>query len=248
MLARWFASEKARKRWNLGFTVFVALTVVILLVAFVVVTTKLVPIWVTDWQGVHGNYPTGHLTYVVPDKWDTTTLTGLKSPGDEVWWSVFDDQVTTVSPTYSACFDATECAKNPPVGARVALESAAGHGQTTIEGWYQNWAEVTAHSLGPDVVLPLADYTRVSLGGQTALCAANQEGSQMLPPHAPPSRHFATVFAGYTPSYVGQAVVMCFALWQGRVYHMEVTVELRTATQNSDLRDAARMIESLRFT
>ena len=246
-LARWFSSEKARKRLSLGFTVFVAITVVILLVAFVVNAFQLVGIWVTGWQGGHGYYPTGHLTYTVPDTWDTTTLTGLNASGDDVWWSVFDDHITAVSPTYTACFDETECAKNPPAGARIALESAAGHGQTTTGGWYQSWAEATAHRIGPDAVLPLADYTRVSLGGQTALCAANQEGSQMLPPHVPTSPHFDTVFAGYTPPYVGQAVVMCFALWQGRVYYMEVTVELRTAAQNSDLRDAARMVESLRF-
>jgi hypothetical protein len=41
---------------------------------------------------------------------------------------------------------------------------------------------------------------------------------------------------------------MCFALWQGRTYFLEVTVDLHTASQHSDLRDAARMVESLRFT
>jgi hypothetical protein len=41
---------------------------------------------------------------------------------------------------------------------------------------------------------------------------------------------------------------MCFALWQGRAYYMEVTVKLHTASQALDMRDAARLIESLRFT
>ena len=41
---------------------------------------------------------------------------------------------------------------------------------------------------------------------------------------------------------------MCFALWQGRAYYLEVTMELHTASQDIDLRDASRLIESLRFT
>jgi hypothetical protein len=64
----------------------------------------------------------------------------------------------------------------------------------------------------------------------------------------PASPDFDTTFAGYKPPYVGEAVVMCFALWQGRVYYMEVTVNLHTASQDTDLRNAARLIESLRFT
>jgi hypothetical protein len=216
-----------------------AIAFVIVLVAFVASLVQLVPIWVTGWQGAHGHYPTGRLTYTVPDKWDTSTLTDIKYPDPTVWWSVFDDQVATWSPSYSW---------TPPDGARVALESGSSHGFTSIEAWYQNWAAVTDGSLGSGTVLPLADYTRVSLGGQPALCAASQEGSQMLPPHPPTSPHFDTVFAGYTPPYVGEAVVMCFALWHGQTYYLEVTVELHTASQNSDLRDAARMIESLRFT
>lgn len=244
----WLSRLRTRKRFERIFLLFLSITLVILLVALVVDLVLLVPIWVTDWRGAHGHYPTGHLTYTVPERWDATTLTGIKHSSPDVWWSVFDDQVTAVSPSYSACFTEEQCAKSPPDGARVALESASGRSLPTIEAWYQAWAGAIARSLGSGVVLPLADYARVSLGGQTALCAANQVGSQMLPPHPPPSPHFDTTFAGYTPPYIGQAVVMCFALWQGRAYYLEVTVELHTASQNSDLRDASRLIESLRFT
>lgn len=233
-------------RFNRAVTLFVSIIVVILLVALGVDSVQLVSIWVTDWRGAHGHYPTGHLTYTVPEQWDTTTLTDLKS--SDVWWGAFDDQVAVTSPSYSACFTEDQCAKRPPDGARVALESASGHGLPTIEAWYQNWAEVTDSSLGSGTVLPLTDYTRVPLGGQTARCAANQAGSQLVPPHPPLSPHFDTTFAGYTPPYSGEAVVMCFALWQDRAYYLEVTVELHTASQDSDLRDASRLIASLRFT
>jgi hypothetical protein len=246
-LARWLSSlqPQARKRFDRAFGLFAATTIAILLVVFVVLMVQLVSIWVTGWQGAHGHYPTGHLTYAVPEKWDTTTLTNLKS--SDVWWGVFDDRVTVISPSYSACYGEDACAANPPHGARVDLESAPGHSLPTIEAWYQNWAVATVGRFGADTILPLADYAHTSLGGQGALCAANQAGSQMLPPHPPPSPHFDTVFSGYTPSYLDQAVVMCFALWQGRVYYMEVTVELHTASRDTDLRDAARLIESLRF-
>jgi hypothetical protein len=248
LLTRWLSSQQARTRLDRGFALFAKITLVILLVAFVVDMVLLVSIWVTDWQGAHGHYPTGHLAYSVPERWDTTTLTGLNPSGPHVWWSVFDDQVTAISPSYSACFTAAQCTKTPPSGARVALESAPGHSLPTIEAWYQNWADATDRRFGSGTVLPLADYTRVPLGGQAALCAANQEGSQMLPPHPPPSPHFATTFPGYTPPYISQAVVMCFALWQGRVYYVEVTVELHTATRDVDLHAAAHLIESLHFT
>lgn len=239
VLTRWRSSPQVRKRLERGFGIFVVVLLVVLLVVIVVLSVQLVSIWVTDWQGTHGHYPTGHLTYTVPEHWDTSTLTDLNFPNPTVWWDVFDDQVAAISPSYSW---------TPPDGGRVALESGPSHGFPTIEAWYQNWAEVTDRSLGSGTVLPLADYTRAPLGGQTALCAASQEGSRMLPPHPPSSPHFDTTFAGYTPPYVGQAVVMCFALWQGRIYYLEVTVELHTASQDTDLRDTARMIESLHFT
>jgi hypothetical protein len=44
------------------------------------------PIWVTSWQGAHGRYPTGHLTYAVPNGWDTTNFTGLNPKNTDVWW------------------------------------------------------------------------------------------------------------------------------------------------------------------
>ena len=132
-LARWHSSlqPEARKRFDRAFGLIVASTLVILLVVFVVLMVQLVSILVTGWQGAHGHYPTGHLTYTVPEKWDTTTLTNLKS--SEVWWGVFDDQVTVISPSYSACFTEDQCAKRPPNVARVALESAPGHSLPTIE-------------------------------------------------------------------------------------------------------------------
>jgi hypothetical protein len=40
---------------------------------------------------------------------------------------------------------------------------------------------------------------------------------------------------------------MCFALWQDRAYHVEVDVQLHTATQAADLLHAGRMVNSLRF-
>lgn len=239
MLTQRLSSQKASKRIDRGVALIIAVTIVIILVVIVIGLIQLVPIWVTDWQGAHGHYPTGRLTYSVPDDWNTSTLTGLSFPDPNVWWSVFDDEVATWSPSYSW---------TTPDGARVALDSAPSRGFPTIEAWYQNWAEATDSSLGSGTVLPLVDYTHAPLGGQTALCAASQEGSQLLPPHPPPSPHFDTTFVGYTPPYIGQAVVMCFTLWQGRAYYMEVTVELHTASQDSDLRNAAHMIESLRFT
>jgi hypothetical protein len=222
------------------------LLLLLALVAVILAGVQLVSLWVTSWQGAHGRYPTDRLTYVVPNGWDTTTLTGLgiKNPG--VWWDVFDDQVTATSPTYAACYT-PPCAVGTDRGARVDLESAAGHGASTIEGWYQAWAVATARHFGPDVVLPLTDYTRVPLGGQTALCAANQAGSQMLPPYPPPSPHFDATFPGYSPSHSDTAAVMCFALWQGRAYYVEVTVQLHTATQAADARNANSMLNSLRF-
>ncbi|HLJ82122.1 MAG TPA: hypothetical protein VKT52_11580 [Ktedonobacterales bacterium] len=248
VLTRWLSQLRTGNRFNRAATLLVSIILVSLLVALVVDSVQLVSIRVTDWRGAHGHYPTGHLTYTVPERWDTTTLTDLNPASTDVWWAVFDDQVTAVSPSYSACFTDEQCAKSPPDGARIALESASGRSLPTIEAWYQALAEATARRFGPGILLPLADYTRVPLGGQTALCAASQAGSQMLPLHPPPSPHFDTTFAGYTPPYVGQAVVMCFALWQNRAYYLEVTVDLHTASQDNDLRDASRLIESLRFT
>ena len=247
VLTQWLSWLRTGNRFKRAVTLLVSITVMILLVALVVDSVQLVSIWVTDWRGAHGYYPTGHLTYTVPERWDTTTLTDLKHSSTDVWWSAFDDQVTAVSPSYSACFTQEQCAKRPPDGARVALESASGRSLPTIAAWYQAWAEATARRFGSGAVLPLADYTHVPLGGQTALCAANQAGSQMLPPHPHPSPHFDATFPGYA-AYGGAAVVMCFALWQDRAYYVEITVELHTASQDSDLRDASRLIESLRFT
>lgn len=250
LLMRWLFSPQAQKRFNRGFGLFVAITCAILLVAFVVLSVQLVSTWVTDWQGAHGHYPTGHLTYTVPKHWDTVTLTDVQYSDPKVWWSVFPDTVTLTSPTYADCFTDAQCATRPPTGARVDLESGADNGSPTIEAWYQSWATTTDSQLGPTTVLPLSDYTPASLGGQHALCATSQEGSQLLPPHVPPSPHFDATFAGYMGSpYVGQAVVMCFALWHGRAYYVEVAVQLHhTTTEDSDLRAAASIIESLHFT
>lgn len=221
-----------------------------LVVGGIAALVSYVPTWVADWQAAHGRYPSGHLTYTVPTQWDTVTLTGVQYPKPQVWWSVFPDTVTLISPTYADCFTDQQCATTPPTGARVDLESGPGDGRSTIEVWYQNWATTTDSQLGPTTVLPLSDYTAVSLGGQHAICATSQEGSQLLPPHVPPSPHFDATFAGYMGSpYVGQAVVMCFALWHGRAYYVEVAVQLHhTTTEDSDLRDAASIIESLHFT
>lgn len=250
LLTRWLSSQQARTRLNRGLALFVATTMVILLVVCIVLSVQLVTIWVTDWQGAHGHYPTGHLTYTVPKGWDTITLTDVQYPAPQVWWSVFPDTVTLTSPTYADCFTDAQCATTPPTGARVDLESGTDNGSPTIEAWYQHWAAVTDSKLGPTTVLPLAEYTAVSLGGQHAICATSYEGSQLLPPHVPPSPHFDATFAGYMGSpYVGQAVVMCFALWQGRAYYVEVAVQLHhTDTKDRDLRDAVQLIESLRFT
>lgn len=223
------------------------LYIAVLLPIMVVGTVQFVPIWVAAWQGAHGHYPSGHLTYTVPDRWDVTTLTNLNPSGSEVWWSAFDDTVTIVSPTYDACYTTSSCGKHLPNGARVDLESSAGRGQPTIEAWYQIWVQATIRRFGPDAILPLADFTHVFLGGETALCATNQAGSLLLPPHPSPSTHFDTTFPGYV-AYGGAAVLMCFALWQGRAYYVEVTVQLHTTSQDTDLRDATLMIESLRFT
>jgi hypothetical protein len=84
-----------------------------------------VPLWATSWQGAHGHYPTGHLTYTVPNGWDTTTLTGLSIKNPGVWWDVFDDQVSATSPTYAACFT-PPCAAGSDLGAIVYLQSAPG--------------------------------------------------------------------------------------------------------------------------
>jgi hypothetical protein len=250
MLTQRLSSQQARNHLSRGLALFVAIIIIILVVVLVVLSIQLVSIWVTDWQGGHGHYPTGHLTYTVPTQWDTVTLTDVQYPAPQVWWSVFPDRVTLTSPTYADCFTDQQCATQPPTGARVDLESGADNGRPTIEAWYQHWATVTDSKLGPTTVLPLSDYTAVLLGRQHAICAASQDGSQLLPPHVPPSPHFDATFAGYMGSpYVGQAVVMCFALWHGRAYYVEVAVQLHhTATKARDLRDAAQLIESLRFT
>jgi hypothetical protein len=246
MLAWGRAQLRALARTNRPSALAAAISISILLLTLVVVAVPLVPTWVTSWQGAHGRYPTGHLTYAVPNGWDTTTLTGLSITNPGVWWDVFDDQVTAISPTYAACYT-PPCAAGTDLGARVWLKSAAGRSQPTVEAWYQTWANATALRLGPDVVLPLADYTRVPLGGQAALCAANQAASELLPPYPLPSPHFDATFAGYSPSYSGTAAVMCFALWQSRAYYVEVTVQLHTASQVADLRGATDMLNSLRF-
>jgi hypothetical protein len=222
----------------------------LVLVAVIAALVSNVPTWLTDWQAAHGRYPTGHLTYTVPTQWTATTLTGLQYPPPHVGLSAFEDQVALESPTYSLCFTDAQCATQPPTGAGVTLESAPGGGRSTIEAWYQNWATATNAYLGPTTALPLSDYTAVSLGGQHTICATSQEGSQLLPPYVPPSPHFDATFAGYVGSpYVGQAVVMCFALWHGRVYYVEATVQLHhTATKDRDLRAAAQLIESVHFT
>lgn len=69
----------------------------------------------------------------------------------------------------------------------------------------------------------------------------------MLPPHPAPSPDFDATFAGYTPPYVGQAVVMCFMMWQGRIYYLEATVYLKTTSQDADIQGVTQLIGSLHF-
>ncbi len=247
-LIQWLSSQQRQKGYQRGLVLILVITLVICLAVFVASMVQLVPILVTRWQGAHGHYPTGNLTYTVPKQWDTVTLTGLKDPDLNRWWGVFDDRVTAVSPSYAECYSEDGCAPTVPNGARIDLESAPGEAYPTLETWYQHWAEIADSYYGLGTVLPLADYTAVPLGGQTALCASNQEGSQQVPPHPPAGPHFNATFPGYSPPFGNKAVVMCFMLWHGRIYHVEAAVVLHTPTQDSDLQGAASMIESLRFT
>lgn len=247
LLRRWSTTERAQKRLNRAAGIFIALIFVSIALTLVVLSVQLVSIWVTDWRGAHGHYPTGHLTYTVPQKWKVTTLTGLNASKSDVWWSAFDDTVTLVSPSETECFSDTTCAEHPPTGARVDLMSANSRGFPTTEAWYRAWAAATTQRLGSHVILPLAEYTRVALAGQTALCATSQAGGQMLPPHPAPSPDFDATFAGYTPPYVGQAVVMCFMMWQGRIYYLEATVYLKTTSQDADIQGVTQLIGSLHF-
>lgn len=227
----------------LGIALYVAAFVGLVVVSFVTLT-HLMPVWVADWQGAHGSYPTGHLTYTVPERWNTTTLRGLGSVGTGAWWGAFDDRVTATSPTYIDCFSKT-CSASDDAGARVDLESGAYSGHPTLDAWYQTWANTVAQQYGSTrLVLPLADYTHMPIGGQPALCAANRAGSEMLPPYPPAGPDVDTVYPGYS----GQAWVLCFALWQGRAYAVEGSVQLHTASQEIDLPALAQLLESLRFT
>jgi hypothetical protein len=217
----------------------------ICLVGGIVSLISLAPSSLSNWLAAHGRYPTGHLTYSVPGQWDTVTLTGLTYQDPNVWWSVFTDRVTLTSSTESECYTDAQCAKASWTGARVNLESAAGAGLATIKAWYQDWAAATTrHYASSLLVLPLSDYWPATMGGQPAICATNQEGSQFLSPHVPPSPDFDTTFLGYT----GPAVVMCFTLWQGRTYCIQAAFVPHTTTQDRDVVDTNTLIGSLHFT
>jgi hypothetical protein len=247
-LTQWLSSKQKQKWYQRGLVLILLISLGACLVLFIASLVQLAPILVTDWQGAHGHYPTGHLTYTVPEQWKTNTFTGLRVPNSTRWWDVFEDEVTAISPSYAECFSEDGCAPTVPNGARIDLESAPGEAYPTLEAWYQHWAEITDRYYGLGTVLPLADYTAVPLGGQTALCASNQEGSQLIPPYPPAGPHFNATFPGYSPPFGNKAVIMCFMLWHGRIYHVETAVVLHTPTQDSDLQGAVNMIDSLRCT